>query len=33
MASDSVSKVTDQNFESEVMRSEKPVLIDFYSDS
>jgi thioredoxin 1 len=29
MASDSVSKVTDQNFESEVMRSEKPVLLDF----
>ena len=29
MASDRVSKVTDQNFDSEVMRSEKPVLLDF----
>jgi thioredoxin 1 len=29
MASERVSKVTDQNFDSEVMRSEKPVLLDF----
>jgi len=29
MASDRVTKFTDENFETEVTRSDKPVLIDF----
>ncbi len=28
----SVIKITNANFESEVLKSEKPVLIDFYAD-
>lgn len=28
----SVLKITAENFEQEVLRSEKPVLIDFYAD-
>ena len=29
--SDNVSEVTDQNFEEEVLNSEKPVLVDFWA--
>lgn len=28
----SVFKVTEENFEEEVMNSEKPVIVDFYAD-
>ncbi len=28
----SVLKITDENFETEVLQSEKPVIIDFYAD-
>jgi len=31
MASDKVLHVTDSNFESEVLKSDKPVLIDFWA--
>lgn len=28
----SVLKITDENFESEVLKSDKPVIVDFYAD-
>ena len=28
----SVLKITNENFEEEVMKSEKPVIVDFYAD-
>lgn len=28
----SVLKITDENFEEEVLKSDKPVIIDFYAD-
>ena len=31
MANDKVLHVTDSNFESEVLKSDKPVLIDFWA--
>jgi len=30
--SDNVLEVTDQNFEDEVLKSEKPVLVDFWAE-
>ena len=32
MASDKVQKVTDDNFESEVLKSNLPVLVDFWAE-
>ena len=32
MASDNVSTFTDDNFESEVLKSEQPVLVDFWAE-
>ena len=32
MASDKVVKIDEQNFESEVLKSEKPVLVDFWAE-
>ena len=32
MASDNVLELTDDNFEHEVVKSEKPVLVDFWAD-
>lgn len=31
MASDKVVTITDQNFESDVLKSEQPVLVDFWA--
>jgi len=31
MASDKIVTITDQNFESEVLKSETPVLVDFWA--
>lgn len=31
MASDKIVTLTDQNFESEVLKSDKPVLVDFWA--
>jgi thioredoxin 1 len=31
MASDSVFEVTDQNFEQDVLKSEQPVMVDFWA--
>ena len=32
MASENVMELTDQNFESEVLKSDKPVLVDFWAE-
>ena len=32
MASENVIEITDQNFEQEVMKSEVPVLVDFWAE-
>jgi thioredoxin 1 len=32
MASDTVQEFTDSNFESEVLKSEQPVLVDFWAE-
>ena len=32
MASENVKEFTDQNFESEVLKSDKPVLVDFWAE-
>ena len=32
MASDAIIQITKENFESEVMNSDKPVLIDFWAE-
>ena len=32
MASESVQEFTDQNFESEVLKSSQPVLVDFWAE-
>jgi len=32
MASDAVVEFTDQNFEEEVLKSDKPVLVDFWAE-
>ena len=32
MASENVLELTDQNFESEVLKSDKPVLVDFWAE-
>src|SRR2546421_67625 len=32
MASENVSEFTDQNFEAEVLKSDKPVLVDFWAE-
>ncbi|GAB4187983.1 MAG: hypothetical protein Kow00105_02650 [Phycisphaeraceae bacterium] len=32
MASDAVLELTDANFESEVLQSDKPVLVDFWAE-
>ena len=32
MASDAVMELTDQNFEQEVVKSDKPVLVDFWAE-
>ena len=32
MASENVMELTDQNFESEVLKSDKPVLADFWAE-
>ena len=32
MASENVLELTDQNFETEVLKSDKPVLVDFWAE-
>ena len=32
MASENVMELTDQNFEAEVLKSDKPVLVDFWAE-
>src|SRR5215218_7700241 len=32
MAAENVLELTDQNFESEVLKSDKPVLVDFWAE-
>jgi len=32
MASDNLTEFTDQNFEQEVLKSDKPVLVDFWAE-
>ena len=32
MASENVLELTDQNFEAEVLKSDKPVLVDFWAE-
>jgi thioredoxin 1 len=32
MASENVMELTDQNFEQEVLKSDKPVLVDFWAE-
>ena len=32
MASENVMELTDQNFENEVLKSDKPVLVDFWAE-
>src|SRR5438874_10613166 len=32
MASDNVTELTDTNFESEVLKSDQPVLVDFWAE-